>query len=56
MAAMDENTGLRDVTLRSGPATMMYDYDENDVSRSKIERLTLIWSDNLMIAVANAIE
>jgi hypothetical protein len=68
--AMDENTGLRDVTLRNGPATMVYDYDENDTSRSKIQRLTLIWSasdriymlssgelsDNLMIAVANSIE
>jgi hypothetical protein len=65
---LDENTGLRDVTLRSGPATMMYDYDEDVPGR--IQRLNLIWSasdriyilssgelsDTLLIAVANSIE
>jgi hypothetical protein len=39
---MDENSGLREVTLRSGPATLLYDYDEDHPGR--IQRLTLIWS------------
>ena len=65
---LDENTGLRDVTLRSGPATLVYDYDED--RPGTIQRLTLIWSasdriyilssgelsDDLLIAVANSIE
>lgn len=65
---MDEHAGLRDVTLRSGPATLLYDYDEDHPGR--IERLTLIWSasdrifilssgaldENLLIAAANAVE
>lgn len=65
---MDENGAWREVTLRSGPATLLYDYDEDHPGR--IQRLTLIWSvpdrifilssglldENLLIAAANAVE
>jgi hypothetical protein len=63
----DEKVGIREVTLRSGPGTLVYDYDEDHPDR--VERLTLIWSvpdrvfilstglgDTVAIAAANAIE
>jgi hypothetical protein len=63
----DEKVGIREVMLRSGPGTLVYDYDEDHPDR--VERLTLIWSvpdrvfilstglgDTVAIAAANAIE
>ncbi|HLK67282.1 MAG TPA: hypothetical protein VKU19_27795 [Bryobacteraceae bacterium] len=62
-----EKVGIRDVALRSGTATMIYDLNPENPGR--IERLTLVWSapdrvyilsgpmsDSLAIATANSIE
>ena len=63
----EDKIGIREVSLRTGPATMVYDYDTEHPDR--IERLTLIWSvsdriyilstgmgDAQAIAAANSIE
>jgi hypothetical protein len=63
----EDKVGIREVALRTGPATMVYDYDTDHPDR--IERLTLIWSvadriyvlstgmgDTQAIAAANSIE
>jgi hypothetical protein len=69
MLALDaeDKVGMREVKLRSGPGTLVYDYDTDHPDR--IERLTLIWStsdriniiscgcgDAVAIAAANAMD
>jgi len=65
----DDKVGIREVALRTGTGTMMYDYDADD--STKVQRITLIWSvsdriymlsggpvlsDDLAIAAANSID
>lgn len=62
---LDESVSIKEVQLKHGPATMVYDLDDSN----KIERLTLSWStkdrvyilsgvlsDSVAIAAANSIE
>jgi hypothetical protein len=63
----EDKVGIREVSLRTGTATLVYDYDTDHPDR--IERLTLIWnrpdriymlscgcSDAVAIAAANSME
>ena len=69
MLALDteDKVAMREVQLRAGPGTLVYDYDTDHPDR--IERLTLLWStpdriyilscgcgDSAAIATANSIE